>query len=122
MKPIVALFACLLFTASAAQAQGVGSSGEIGGTVFDASGAVLSKVAVRAVELGTGAERNVVTDGSGHYRITGLSPTAYSVSVSSSGFATEIRRNVSVAIGQTVICDFTMRPSQVATVVEVMSE
>src|ERR1035438_1727234 len=35
------------------------------------------------------------------------------------GFATEIRKGVTVAIGQTVISDFKLSPSKVATVVEV---
>ena len=39
-----------------------------------------------------------------------------------SGFATEIRRSVTVAIGQTVTSDFKMKPSQVATVVEVTDQ
>src|ERR1700733_11688083 len=38
------------------------------------------------------------------------------------GFATDLRKNVPVAVGQTVISDFRMKPSQVATVIEVTSE
>src|SRR6202030_1001925 len=38
------------------------------------------------------------------------------------GFATEIRRSVTVAIGQTVISDFRLKPSLVATVVEVTDQ
>jgi hypothetical protein len=122
MKPVVVLFACLLFTASSAEAQGVGSSGNISGTVVDSSGAVMPKVAITAVDMHTELKREVVTDGTGHYRITGLSPSTYSVSASISGFATEVRRNVTVAIEQTVISDFKMNPSQVGTVVEVLSQ
>ena len=54
--------------------------------------------------------------------MTGLSPSTYSVSASNPGFATQVRRNVTVAVGQTVISDFSMKPSAVGTVVEVMSE
>jgi hypothetical protein len=122
MKPVVVLFACLLFMAESAVAQGVGSSGEISGTVVDSSGAVMARVTVTAVDLQTALKREVVTDSTGHYRITGLSPSTYSVSASISGFATELRRSVTIAIGQTVISDFRMSPSAVGTVVEVMSE
>ncbi len=38
------------------------------------------------------------------------------------GFATELRKSVPVAIGQTVVSDFRMKPAQVATVIEVTSE
>jgi len=122
MKPVVVLIACLLLTASVAQAQGVGSSGVITGTVVDASGAVLPKVTVSIVDQLTGSKRDVVTDGTGLYRATGLSPSIYQVSAALAGFATEIRKGVGLAVGQTVVSDFRMRPSQVATVVEVMSE
>jgi hypothetical protein len=122
MKPALVLLACTLLTSSLVLAQGVGSSGAITGTVVDASGAVLPKVTVSIVGTETGLKRDVVTDGTGHYRLTGLSPSAYIVSASMSGFATEVRKNVTLAIGQTMISDFIMKPSQVGTVVEVLSE
>jgi hypothetical protein len=122
MKPLVVLFACLLFTASLAQAQGVGSSGAITGTVVDSSGAVLPKVAVTVVDTQTGVKREVVTDDTGLYRVTGLSPSTFQVRVVMAGFATEIRKGVTVGVGQTVVSDFRVKPSQVAMVIEVMSE
>ncbi len=122
MKPVVVVFAYLLFMAGSAMAQGVGSSGEISGTVVDSSGAVMPRVTVTAVDMQTDLKREVVSDSTGHYRMTGLSPSTYSVSASNPGFATQVRRNVTVAVGQTVISDFSMKPSAVGTVVEVMSE
>jgi Carboxypeptidase regulatory-like domain/TonB dependent receptor len=102
-----------------AHAQGVGSSGEISGTVTDSSGAVLPKTTVNAIETQTGLKRTVVTNTTGQFRIAGLAPATYDVSAELPGFATEIRKDVTVSIGQTVISDFKMKPSQVATVVEV---
>jgi hypothetical protein len=122
MKSLACTFVCLLLAASVAHAQGVGSSGEIAGTVTDASGAVLPKVTVSVVETQTGLKRTAMTGGTGQYRVVGLSPATYDVSVEMHGFATEIRREVTVAIGQTVSSDFKMKPSQVATVVEVTDQ
>jgi hypothetical protein len=122
MKARICLLAFLLFTAGLAQAQGVGSSGAITGTIVDSSGAVMPGVTVSVVESQTGLKREVVTDTAGQYRVTGLSPSTYDVSASAAGFATELRRNVTVAVGQTVVSDFRMNPSKVATVVEVMAE
>jgi hypothetical protein len=112
----------LLLATSLAQAQGVGSSGDITGTVTDSAGAVLPKVTVSVVDTQTGRKRTVVTDGAGQYRVAGLSPSTYEVSAALSGFATDLRKSVPVAVGQTVISDFRMKPSQVATVIEVTSE
>jgi hypothetical protein len=113
---------CLLFATSLAHAQGVGSSGEITGTVTDASGGVLPKATVNVVDTQTGLKRTTITNGNGQFRVVGLSPATYDVSAQMSGFATDIRRSVTVAIGQTVTSDFKMKPSQVATVVEVTGQ
>src|SRR5208283_683719 len=58
----------------------------------------------------------------GQYRVTGLSPTTYNVTAAVAGFATQIRKGVAVAIGETVISDFKLSPSQVATVIEVTDQ
>src|SRR6202051_949692 len=122
MKSLPCAFVCLLLATSVAQAQGGGSSGDITGTVTDSAGAVLPKVTVSVVDRQTGAKRTVVTDGAGQYRVAGLSPSTYEVSAALPGFATDLRKSVPVAVGQTVISDFRMKPSQVATVIEVTSE
>ncbi len=113
---------CFLFATCLAPAQGVGSSGEITGTVTDASGGVLPKATINVVDTQTGLKRTATTNGTGQFRVVGLSPATYDVSAQMSGFATEIRRSVTVAIGQTVTSDFRMKPSQVATVVEVTDQ
>jgi hypothetical protein len=122
MKSLACVFVCFLCITVMAHAQGVGSSGEISGTVTDSSGAILPKVTVNVIETQTGLKRTAVTNGTGQFRVVGLAPATYDVSVQMQGFATEIRRDVSVAIGQTVTSDFKMKPSQVATVVEVTDQ
>jgi hypothetical protein len=122
MKSPACVLLCFLFATFMAHAQGVGSSGEITGTVTDPSGAVLPKASVSVVDVQTGLKRTAVMNGSGEFRIAGLSPATYDVSAELPGFATEIRRGVTVAIGQTVISDFRLKPSQVATVVEVTDQ
>ena len=122
MKSLACVLVCFLFAASIAHAQGVGSSGEITGAVTDPSGAVLPKATVNVVDTQTGLKRTVVTNDTGQFRAAGLSPAVYDVSAELPGFATLIRRGVTVAIGQTVISDFKLKPSQVATVVEVTDQ
>src|SRR5580704_13832894 len=101
---------CFLFATLMAHAQGVGTSGEITGTVTDASGGVVLNATVSVVDTQTGLKRTAVTNGSGQFRITGLSPATYDVSAQMAGFATEIRRVVTVTVGQTVVSDFTLKP------------
>jgi hypothetical protein len=118
----IACFLCLLFATVVAHAQGVGSSGEIAGTVTDASGATLPRATVNVVETQTGLKRTAMTNGTGQFRVVGLSPATYDISAQMAGFATEIRRDIPVAVGQTVISDFKLKPSQVATTVEVTDQ
>src|SRR5580700_8574358 len=80
MKSLASIFVCLLLATSLAHAQGVGSSGDITGTVTDSSGAFLPKVTVSVVDTQTGLKRTAVTDGAGQYRVAGLSPSTYEVS------------------------------------------
>src|ERR1700692_1620268 len=123
MKSLAYVLVCFLCAAtSTAHAQGVGSSGEITWAVTYSSGAALPRATVNVVDTQTDLKRTVVADGTGQYRVAGLSPATYDVSAELSGFATEIRRSVTVAIGQTVISDFRLKPSKVATVVEVTDQ
>ncbi len=122
MKSLAGIFVCLMLAASMAQAQGVGTSGGIAGTVVDPFGAVLPKVTISVVDTQTGLKREAETDGAGQYRVLGLSPSTYEVRAGLKGFATEVRKTVPVAVGQTVVSDFRMKPAQVETVVEVTSE
>jgi hypothetical protein len=119
MKSLACVVVCLVLASSMAYAQGVGSSGEITGTVTDSSGGVVVKAAVNVVDTRTGLKRTAMTDGTGQFRVAGLSPATYDISAEMPGFATEIRKDVTVAIGQTVISDFKLSPSKVATIIEV---
>jgi len=103
-------------------AQGVGASGDIRGTVTDPSGAVVSNANVTATDVAKGIKHTVATDNNGQFRLTGLQPATYSVSVSKSGFQSEVAKSVVVNVGQTATVDFPMKVSQVSEEVEVTAE
>src|SRR5580658_2161097 len=113
---------CFLFATLMAHAQGVGTSGEITGTITDSSGGVVVKATVNVVDTQTGLKRTATTNGAGQFRVAGLSPATYDVSTQMAGFATEIRKGVTVAVGETVVSDFQLKPSQVATIIEVTGQ
>lgn len=122
LKMLVGVLGCFLVSSSVANAQGVGASGSIRGTVTDATGAVSPKALVSVLDADKGLKREGTTDDRGQYLVTGLPPAIYSVTVELSGFQTEIRKNVVVSVGQTVVLDFQMKVSQVKTQVEVTTE
>jgi len=112
---------CLLLFGGA-HAQGVGSSGDIKGTVTDPNGAILPNAAIAVVRTETGLRRRAVTDDAGQYRVTNLPPATYDVSAELHGFDTAVRKGVTVTIGETVLADFQLKVSGVAGVVNVTSE
>jgi len=112
----------LLFGSGFAYAQGVGSSGDLRGTVVDSSGAVLAHAKVIAVDTQTGLQRSATTDSSGQYRLTGLPPATYDVSIQVPGFETQVQKGVTVSVGQAASADFRLKVGEVSTAVTVTGE
>jgi hypothetical protein len=102
-----------------ADAQGVGASGNITGTITDASGAVVPNVAVAAVETARGTRYAANTDDTGQYRLTGLLPANYDVTAQIAGFGTQLEKGVVVNVGATVVLDFHLTVATTAQTVEV---
>jgi len=114
--------ACLLPANGVARAQGGGTSGEIRGTITDSTGATVPRGTVAVEDSEKGIRRTAITETDGEYRVTGLPPSSYSVSVEASGFQTEIRKGVILNIGQTLILDFHLQVASATAQVEVTSE
>lgn len=112
----------LLPAGPVASAQGVGSSGDIRGSVTDPTGALIPKATIVAEDPEKGIRRTSVSDENGQYEFTGLSPATYRLTAKISGFQTEIFREVVVSVGQTVILDVHMKISTGQEVVEVTTE
>src|ERR1700676_5186265 len=114
--------ACLLPANGVARAQGGGTSGEIRGTITDPTGATVPKAAVAVEDSEKGLRRTAVTETDGEYRVTGLPPSSYSVTVEISGFQKEIRKGVVLNVGQTLILDFHLQVASATAQVEVTGE
>src|SRR5882762_991688 len=103
-------------------AQGVGASADLAGTITDPSGGGLPNAKVTVTDTAKGGQRSVVTDEHGFYRLSGLAPGSYKVSVERSGFQTEIVSAVELSVGQTFILDLHLKLAGVQTQVEVTSQ
>jgi len=73
--------------------------GAIGGTVLDASGAVVPHANVVVHNNGTNAEQNIVGDDSGYFRAIHLQPGPYTVTITASGFDTFKSVDTTVQVG-----------------------
>src|SRR5258708_8778313 len=103
----------LLPAGGVASAQGVGASADLAGTVTDPSGGGLPNAKVTVTDTAKGGQRSVVTDEHGFYRLSGLAPGSYKVSVERSGFQTEIVSAVELSAGQPFILDVTLKLARV---------
>ncbi|MFB3829057.1 MAG: carboxypeptidase regulatory-like domain-containing protein [Bryobacteraceae bacterium] len=93
-------------------------TGQITGTVTDATGAVLQHAKVTVKSLATGLSRETTTSAAGVYTVPNLLPGSYQVSASAPNFATA-RRTATVAVGARVGLDFQLEVGTEQTVVQV---
>jgi hypothetical protein len=98
------------------------SSATLRGTVKDQTGASLPGVTVTVVHIGTGASRNVVTDAGGRYVVAPLPIGSYEVRGELSGFRTEVRRGITLAVGMQAVIDLVLSVGNLREVVEVTGE
>lgn len=114
---LLPIFALLLMSL-ASQAQTVTATLE--GRVSDATGAVLPKATVKAVNNSTGFARTATTSETGDYQMALLPVGTYTVTAELAGFKTYTRQ-VTLTIGQTASVDFALAVGEVQQRVEVQA-
>jgi hypothetical protein len=110
------LFSLVLLTGLA---YGQAISGNIVGTVVDASGAAVPNATITATNAETGVKTSVIAASGGEYRLGNLPVGTYNVTATSSGFSPVTLGNVAVTLNQTVTANLTLKVGEVTTVVEV---
>ena len=96
--------------------------GAIGGTVMDATGAVVSGATVTVREIATNAQQTATTDSAGYYRIIHLQPGVYGVTITAQGFADYKASDVTVQVGLMTDLEGKMAVGQAAQTVQVTGE
>src|SRR2546427_830789 len=114
---IVPILSLLLILSTQAIAQT--SNATVGGTVADATGALIPGVSVTATNVATGIVTTVLTNEAGAYQFASLQTGTYKVVSELSGFQTQAYNNVALGISQQVRLNFTLQVGSVAQAVEV---
>ena len=91
----------------------------LSGTVRDPSGAVIANAAVVVKNVATGALRSSLTNNAGIYGVPDLQPSTYEMTVSASGFATQRRAQVQLAVGSEEVLKITLSPSAVNSTIDI---
>ena len=114
-----AMLAALAIMTSTAAAQT--ATGQITGTVRDATGAVMSGVKVVVTNQQTGLNRETKTGSNGDYVVPLLPAGVYLVTAEQTGFKTAILSDVALMVEQIQRLDFTLAPGAVSETVEVQA-
>ncbi len=93
--------------------------GSIAGTVTDPSGAVVPGAKVVAKDVDKGFEFPGTTDGAGHYLLRNIPPATYNVSVVASGFETQKKDGVVIAVNLNATVNFSLTVGAASQTVEV---
>jgi hypothetical protein len=105
---VLCLFIALGLGASTALGQARSSSADLTGTVSDPSKTPIRGASVTATNLAIGLARSAMTDVNGAYRIPLLPPGVYEVKIELNGFSTQIKKDVTLTVGQTLALNFEM--------------
>src|SRR5262245_49274160 len=105
---VLFLLSILSLFALPAMAQSRSSSADITGTVFSPAKSVIPEAHITATNLATGLTRTVTTDSAGNYRIPLLPPGQYDVKVEVNGYTTQIKKGITLNVGQIAVINFEM--------------
>src|SRR5712671_7155906 len=100
MRKIFAAGTILLGFVLATQVFAQTSNATVGGTVADASGALLPGVTITATNIATGIVNTVVSNEAGAYQFASLQTGTYKISAELPGFQTQTYENVTLGISQ----------------------
>ncbi|HVS90127.1 MAG TPA: carboxypeptidase regulatory-like domain-containing protein [Candidatus Acidoferrum sp.] len=92
------------------------------GTVVDASGAVASGVGISIKNMATGNTTKAATNGVGFYIAPNLPAGDYEITVSATGFATQVRSGITLTVGQQLLLNLTLKVGSATDSVTVTSE
>lgn len=120
LSPVILGSATLILLPDGLRAQTL-TSGDIAGTIQDASGAVIPGANVKALNTGTGLVKETTTGAAGDYRISLLQPGAYTVTVTANGFRTT-QASLTLSVGQIASQNFKLSLAQSSQTVEVMAQ
>ncbi|MGB7721134.1 MAG: carboxypeptidase-like regulatory domain-containing protein, partial [Bryobacteraceae bacterium] len=116
-----ALAVVLVVLAAPAAAQLAGSA-TITGTLTDPSGAFVPGASVTIRNTDTAIERKIESNEAGVYSAPFLPPGHYEVRASKSGFASVVRKDLTLQVGETLSVNFSMTVQATQTEVTVTGQ
>jgi hypothetical protein len=98
------------------------TTASLGGTVLDASGAVVPEAAVTLRNIETGLMKATRTATNGSFLLPGLTVGEYRLTVEKAGFSTYVREGIKLAVDQAAALTVTLEVGQAAQQVTVLGD
>ncbi len=117
LRIVPVLIALSVLLGAKLEAQAI--SGNLVGTILDASGAAVPNASVTVRNTGTDIRSSVTANANGEYRLSNLLPGTYELTVSAPGFTASTTKNVAVQLNQTTTIPVTLQVGSVSTSVVV---
>jgi len=119
MKPATVVAVLLLCLSVSSVVFGQSSNATLGGTISDASGALIPGVTVTATNIQTGIVTTAVSNEAGAYQFASLQPGSYKVTAELIGFQTQVINSVTLGLSQQVRVNLQLQVGTVAQSVDV---
>ena len=97
-------------------------TGTITGSVVDVTSSLVQKATVVVKNLGTGAERQLVTDSGGRFTAEQLPVGSYEVTVTASGFKKAVRTGLELNVTDRLGVEFRLEVGQISETISVTAE
>ena len=111
------LFALLLLTSSNVSFASAG--GTLTGTVTDLKGGTIAEAVISVIDPVSNQTTTATSDSQGKYKLEGLPPGTYAVTVTAKGFRDARKENVKLDEDKSTLADFKLEPAQVEATVTV---
>src|SRR5712692_4797205 len=95
------------------------TSAQLGGTIHDATGAVVPEARLTITNEATNIAERTTSDQAGRYVFNDLRPATYTVTVEAAGFKTTVQAEIVLRVSQKTDLDFALELGDVSTRVEV---
>jgi hypothetical protein len=91
------------------------------GKITDAEGAVVPNAKIDLLQESTGIHREVTSNDAGSYAVPNLAPGSYTLTVTATGFGTQVIKGITLEVGESADKNVTLAAGAVSQVVDVSS-